>query len=167
AYIYYRSAGEAQLAASGLLSFAAIAQLAPAFFGGLIWPRGTARGAIAGMTAGILVWGYTLLVPSISDAGIVSASILTDGPWGLGFLRPQALFDLDRAGAGGRVRALDLGADPGADGAELSAAAGFRHGRRIDRHRGALSRRGAHPRVFRQLRRLAPHQPRAAGRGRF
>jgi Na+/proline symporter/signal transduction histidine kinase len=95
AYIYYRSAGEAQLAAIGLLSFAAIAQLAPAFFGGLIWPRGTARGAIAGMTAGILVWGYTLLLPSISDAGIVSASILTDGPWGLGFLRPQALFGLD------------------------------------------------------------------------
>ncbi len=95
AYIYYRSAGEAQLAAIGLLSFAAIAQLAPAFFGGLIWPRGTARGAIAGMTAGILVWGYTLLLPSISDAGIVSAGILTDGPWGLGFLRPQALFGLD------------------------------------------------------------------------
>src|SRR5580658_728510 len=95
AYIYYRSAGEAQLAAIGLLSFAAIAQLAPAFFGGLIWPRGTARGAIAGMTAGILVWGYTLLLPSISDAGIVSGSILTDGPWGLSFLRPQALFGLD------------------------------------------------------------------------
>ena len=95
AYIYYRSAGEAQLAAIGLLSFAAIAQLAPAFFGGLIWRRGTALGAIAGMTAGILVWGYTLLLPSISDAGIVGAGILTDGPWGLGFLRPQALFGLD------------------------------------------------------------------------
>src|SRR5579863_5918176 len=95
AYFYYRALGEAQLAAIGLLSFAAIAQLAPAFFGGLVWPRGTARGAIAGMTAGILVWGYTLLVPSISDAGIVSASILTDGPWGLAYLRPQALFGLD------------------------------------------------------------------------
>jgi Na+/proline symporter/signal transduction histidine kinase/ActR/RegA family two-component response regulator len=95
AYIYYRSAGEAQLAAIGLLSFAAIAQLAPAFFGGLIWQRGTARGAIAGMTAGILVWGYTLLLPSISDAGIVSERILTDGPWGLAYLRPQALFGLD------------------------------------------------------------------------
>jgi Na+/proline symporter/signal transduction histidine kinase/ActR/RegA family two-component response regulator len=95
AYIYYRSAGDAQLAAIGLLSFAAIAQLAPAFFGGLIWRRGTARGAIAGMTAGILIWSYTLLVPSISDAGIVSAGILTDGPWGLAYLRPQALFGLD------------------------------------------------------------------------
>ena len=32
AYVYYRSAGDAQLATIGLLSFAAIAQLAPAFF---------------------------------------------------------------------------------------------------------------------------------------
>ena len=61
AYIYYRSAGDAQLASIGLLSFAAVAQFAPAFFGGLIWRRGTALGAIAGMSAGILVWGYTLL----------------------------------------------------------------------------------------------------------
>ena len=95
AYIYYRSAGEAQLAAIGLLSFAAIAQLAPAFFGGLVWPRGTARGAIAGMTAGILVWGYTLLLPSVSDAGILSERILTEGPWALAWLRPQALLGLD------------------------------------------------------------------------
>jgi Na+/proline symporter/signal transduction histidine kinase len=95
AYIYYRSAGEAQLAAIGLLSFAAVAQLAPAFFGGLVWRRGTALGAIAGMTAGIVVWGYTLLLPSISDAGIVGARILTDGPWNLAYLRPQALFGVD------------------------------------------------------------------------
>ena len=95
AYIYYRSAGEAQLASIGLLSFAAVAQLAPAFFGGLVWRRGTALGAIAGMSAGILVWAYTLLLPSFSDAGIVGARILTDGPWGLGFLRPQALFGIE------------------------------------------------------------------------
>ncbi len=95
AYAYYRSAGDAQLASIGLLSFAAIAQFAPAFFGGLVWRRGTARGAIAGMTAGILVWVYTLLLPSIFDAGMVGARILTDGPWGLALLRPQALFGID------------------------------------------------------------------------
>src|SRR6202521_3689707 len=50
AYVYYRLAGEAQLASIGLLSFAAVAQLAPAFFGGLFWRRATAGGAIAGMT---------------------------------------------------------------------------------------------------------------------
>jgi len=95
AYAYYRSAGDAQLAAIGLLSFAAVAQLAPAFFGGLIWRRSTSLGAIAGMSAGILVWAYTLLLPSISDAGIVSARILADGPWGVASLRPEALFGLD------------------------------------------------------------------------
>ena len=95
AYIYYRSAGPAQLASIGLLSFAAIAQLTPAFFGGLIWRRGTATGAIAGMTAGILVWAYALLLPSIADAGMVGEHILSAGPFGLAWLRPQALFGLD------------------------------------------------------------------------
>jgi Na+/proline symporter/signal transduction histidine kinase len=95
AYLYYRSAAEAQLAAIGLLAFAAVAQLAPAFFGGLLWRRGTARGAIAGMTVGILAWGYTLLLPTIADVGIIGRHILTDGPWGLVMLRPQALIGLD------------------------------------------------------------------------
>jgi Na+/proline symporter/signal transduction histidine kinase/CheY-like chemotaxis protein len=95
AYIYYRSAGPAQLASIGLLSFAAVAQLTPAFFGGLIWRRGNAAGAIAGMTAGILVWAYTLLLPSVMDAGMVGERILNDGPFDLIWLRPQALFGLD------------------------------------------------------------------------
>ncbi len=95
AYIYYRMAGDAQLASIGLLSFAAVAQLAPAFFGGLIWRRATARGAMAGMTAGILAWAYTLLLPSFADAGILGARILSEGPWGLALLRPQELLGLD------------------------------------------------------------------------
>jgi Na+/proline symporter/signal transduction histidine kinase/CheY-like chemotaxis protein len=95
AYMYYRSAGEAQLFAIGILAFAAIAQLAPAFFGGLLWRRATAGGAIAGMSAGILVWAYTLLLPSFADIGFVGRHILTDGPWGIAMLRPQHLFGLD------------------------------------------------------------------------
>ena len=95
AYLYYRSAAEAQLAAIGLLAFAAVAQLAPAFFGGLLWRRATARGAIAGMAIGIFAWGYTLLLPTIADVGIIGRQILTDGPWGLVMLRPQALLGLE------------------------------------------------------------------------
>ncbi len=95
AYLYYRSAGEAQLAAIGLLAFAAVAQLAPAFFGGLLWRRATGRGAIAGMTIGILAWAYTLLLPSVADLGIIGRQILTDGPWDVVWLRPQSLFGLD------------------------------------------------------------------------
>ena len=95
AYMYYRTAGDAQLASIGLLSFAAVAQLAPTFFGGLFWRRANAAGAIAGMTIGILIWGYTLLLPSFADIGFVGQRILVDGPWGLAMLRPQHLFGLD------------------------------------------------------------------------
>ena len=95
AYLYYRSAGAAQLASIGLLSFAAIAQLAPAFFGGLFWKRATARGAMAGMVIGIAMWAYTLLLPSFADAGIVAFTLLSEGPLGLTLLRPQALFGLE------------------------------------------------------------------------
>ncbi|MCC6777942.1 MAG: PAS-domain containing protein, partial [Hyphomicrobiales bacterium] len=95
AYAYYRSAGEAQLASIGILAFAAIAQLAPAFFGGLVWRGATASGAIAGMTVGILVWGYTLLLPSFADIGIIGSNVLTHGPWEIAALRPQNLLGID------------------------------------------------------------------------
>jgi Na+/proline symporter/signal transduction histidine kinase/CheY-like chemotaxis protein len=95
AYLYHRSAGFAQLASIGLLSFAAIAQLAPACFGGLFWPRATARGAVAGMIAGFAAWAYTMLLPSFVEAGLISGAILADGPWGFTALRPQALLGLE------------------------------------------------------------------------
>jgi Na+/proline symporter len=85
-YAYYRVAGTAALASIGLLAFAAIAQLAPAFFGGLLWRRATARGAVAGMAAGFLVWIYTLLLPTFVQAGYLSASLLEQGP-----VRPVAV----------------------------------------------------------------------------
>jgi signal transduction histidine kinase/CheY-like chemotaxis protein len=95
AYVYYRVAGDAQLASIGLLSFAAVAQLAPAFFGALVWRRATARGAITGMILGILAWAYTLLLPSLAYAGILGPDVLAHGPWGISLLRPQALFGMD------------------------------------------------------------------------
>jgi Na+/proline symporter/signal transduction histidine kinase/CheY-like chemotaxis protein len=65
-YAYYRGAdSESGLASIGLLAFAAIAQMAPSLFGGLIWRRANARGAILGMTLGFLVWAYLLFVPSL------------------------------------------------------------------------------------------------------
>ncbi|MGE7370634.1 PAS domain-containing hybrid sensor histidine kinase/response regulator [Neorhizobium sp. NPDC001467] len=65
-YGYYRlSDGQSGLASIGLLSFAAIAQMAPSVMGGLWWHRANARGAIAGMTVGFLSWAYLLFVPSL------------------------------------------------------------------------------------------------------
>ncbi|QFR34376.1 NahK/ErcS family hybrid sensor histidine kinase/response regulator [Ancylobacter sp. TS-1] len=91
AYLYYRVTGEAQLAQIGLLSFAAVAQFGPALFIGLVWRRGTALGALAGIAAGIALWAYTLLLPNLVDAGLFSAQLLHEGPFGLAALRPQAL----------------------------------------------------------------------------
>lgn len=95
AYLYYRALGDAQLAAIGLLSFAAVAQLAPAFFGGLIWRRATARGAMGGMLAGFAVWGYTLFLPSFNEITPIVTSLLEHGPLGIEALRPRALLGTD------------------------------------------------------------------------
>ncbi len=96
AYAYYRMIGaSAALAQVGLLSFAAVAQFAPAFFGGLVWRRATARGAMWGITAGFLVWVYTLLLPTFADAGWMSRSFLENGPLGVGLLRPRQLFAME------------------------------------------------------------------------
>ncbi|HEU4804839.1 MAG TPA: PAS-domain containing protein, partial [Nitrobacter sp.] len=92
AYLYYRALGNAQLAAIGLLSFAAIAQLAPAFLGGMVWRRATARGAMGGMLAGFAVWAYTLFLPSFLDGTTVGMMLLQHGPFGITELKPQALF---------------------------------------------------------------------------
>jgi signal transduction histidine kinase len=95
AYAYYRAAGDAALAAIGLLSFAAVAQVAPAFFGGLFWSRGTALGASAGLAVGFAVWGYTLLLPSLALEGAFWTGFVKQGPFGLALLRPTALLGLD------------------------------------------------------------------------
>src|SRR5512140_884466 len=95
AYFYYRALGNTQLAAIGLLSFTAIAQLAPAFFGGLFWRQATARGAMAGMLVGIAVWSYTLFLPSFLDGNTAGLFLLQHGPFGIEALRPQALFGAD------------------------------------------------------------------------
>lgn len=96
AYGYYRMIGStAALAQVGLISFAAVAQFAPAFFGALIWKRATSRGAMAGLMAGTAVWAYTLLLPSIADAGWIGKSLIEQGPFGLSYLRPRMLFGMD------------------------------------------------------------------------
>ncbi len=95
AYLYYRALGSTQLAAIGLLSFAALAQLAPAFVGGLFWRKATARGAIGGMLVGVAVWAYTLFLPSFLDGNPAGLLLLQNGPFGIEALRPRALLGAD------------------------------------------------------------------------
>lgn len=94
-YAFKRWIGDSHtLVATGLLSFSAVFQFAPAVLLGLYWKGGTRTGALAGLTAGFGIWTYTLLLPSFADSGWIHASFLTDGPWGLEYLRPRALFGM-------------------------------------------------------------------------
>ena len=95
AFAYERGFGEGyDLASIGLISFAAVLQLAPALLGGLFWTGASRTGALAGMGAGFGMWVYTLVVPVLARTGWMPASLLTEGPFGIGALAPEGLFDL-------------------------------------------------------------------------
>ncbi len=94
-YLYFRLAGEAYaLVSIGLISFAAVAQFAPAALCGIFWKGGTRRGALCGLLAGFGVWGYTLLLPAFARSGWLPIGLLEQGPWGIELLRPLELFGL-------------------------------------------------------------------------
>jgi len=92
-FLYYRIAAQGDaLAAIGLIAFAGAAQFLPALLGGILWRGGTERGALAGLIAGFALWAYTIVLPSVERAGWLSTNLLTDGLFGLPWLRPENLF---------------------------------------------------------------------------
>ncbi|MDP1529910.1 sensor histidine kinase [Rhodoferax sp.] len=94
-YVYFHLAGEAYaLVSIGLISFAAVAQFAPAVLGGLYWRGATRRGALVGLLAGFVMWCYTLMLPSLAKSGWLPDAFLSQGLLGLDWLRPEQLFGL-------------------------------------------------------------------------
>ncbi len=94
-YAYFRLAGEVYaLVSIGLISFAAVAQFAPAIFGGMYWKGATRLGAICGLCAGFLVWAYTLLLPSFAKSGWLPLEFVEHGLFGIELLKPLELFGL-------------------------------------------------------------------------
>ncbi len=94
-YLYFRLAGEAYaLVSIGLISFAAVAQFAPAVLGGIFWKGATRRGALCGLLAGFAVWFYTLLLPALARSGWLPIGLLEHGPFGVALLKPLQLFGL-------------------------------------------------------------------------
>ena len=94
-YLYFKVAGEAYaLVSTGLISFAAVAQFAPAALGGIFWKDATRRGALAGLTAGFAVWSYTLLLPAFARSDWLPIGFLEHGPFGIALLKPLALFGI-------------------------------------------------------------------------
>jgi Na+/proline symporter/nitrogen-specific signal transduction histidine kinase len=94
-YLYFHLAGEAYaLVSIGLISFAAVAQFAPAMLGGMYWKGGTREGALAGLLAGFALWIHTLMLPSIAKSGWWQTDFVERGPFGIELLRPEQLFGL-------------------------------------------------------------------------
>lgn len=94
-YVFDKLVGSSYMLVNiGLIAFAAVAQFIPATIGGLFWGKGTKRGAILGLSAGFFTWIYCLVLPTFVRSGWLDESILSVGPYGFSWLRPEALFEL-------------------------------------------------------------------------
>ncbi|MGR3715470.1 MAG: ATP-binding protein [Thermohalobaculum sp.] len=94
-FLYFRlTGGSDALAAIGLIAFAGVAQFMPCLLGGIFWRGATRAGALAGLMSGIILWAYTLFLPSFGGDFLLSAEVIQYGPWGIEALRPQALLGL-------------------------------------------------------------------------
>ncbi|MGC9061216.1 SpoIIE family protein phosphatase [Calditerrivibrio sp.] len=95
AYFFFHFVGESfQLVDLGLVSFAAISQIAPSLILGLFIRRINRCGVFFGILAGMIVWFWTLLIPYTVKSGLLPQSILTEGPFGISLLKPTELFGL-------------------------------------------------------------------------
>ncbi|WP_103864574.1 sensor histidine kinase [Aquimarina sp. I32.4] len=96
AYFFYINFNiELSLFSIGQLSFVVIAQLAPSFFIGLFWNRGSSIAAKVGIITGTLVTTYTLILPFVLDAIFGDMNFIVYGPFQNELLRPYALFGID------------------------------------------------------------------------
>jgi Na+/proline symporter/nitrogen-specific signal transduction histidine kinase len=84
----------AGLASIGLIAFAGAAQVMPALLAALYWEGANRRGALFGLAAGGIVWAYTLFLPNILAGLAFWDALAVQGPLGIGWLRPGALFGL-------------------------------------------------------------------------
>jgi signal transduction histidine kinase len=89
---YWLSGGSTALAAIGLISFVGVVQMLPAMLGGIFWRGATRVGAAAGLVTGGAIWAYALFLPSFGPGSVFPPEVMAQGPFGIAWLRPQALF---------------------------------------------------------------------------
>jgi Na+/proline symporter/nitrogen-specific signal transduction histidine kinase len=93
-FYFYMTRDSDALAPIGLISFAGVAQFLPAILAALFWKEASLKAATSAVTVGFLIWGWSSFMPSFESSSPVVAQIMAEGPWGIGWLRPQALFGL-------------------------------------------------------------------------
>jgi Na+/proline symporter/nitrogen-specific signal transduction histidine kinase len=83
------------LAPIGLISFTAIAQFFPSVIAALFWREASLKAATAAIAAGFVFWVWCSFLPSFESVSPQVATLLHQGPWGISWLRPEAMFGLD------------------------------------------------------------------------
>jgi Na+/proline symporter/signal transduction histidine kinase len=112
AYLYQIVLAEnVALTSIGLIAFALVVQLAPGILFGLYWRKGNAYGLYAGLIVGLSLWFYTLMIPLLVNAGLISPFVLDDGLFGLAWLKPESLFGLSFGDSFIRGVLISLGAN--------------------------------------------------------
>ena len=100
--------GNEALADVGAVSFSALATLAPALAFAVWRPLTPASAATAGVLAGFVAWSWVMLVPTLSATLGADPAWLREGPFGLHWLAPDALFGLTGWSRLGRAVGVSL-----------------------------------------------------------
>ena len=108
-YLYFRLAGEAYaLVSIGLISFAAVAQFAPAIIGGIYWKGGTRLGALCGLAAGFAGLALHAAAAVVREVGLAADQrSSTEGLFGIELLQPAAALRPRRARRDHALRVLE------------------------------------------------------------
>ncbi|MFN0264752.1 ATP-binding protein [Tepidamorphus sp. 3E244] len=91
---FWFSGGSKALASIGLIAFVGVAQFLPSLMGGLFWRGANRIGAISGLVVGFTLWALTLYLPSFGGDFLLTPQTISDGYFGLSWLRPHALFGM-------------------------------------------------------------------------
>lgn len=92
---FYLTRDSDALAPIGLISFCGVAQFLPAIIAALFWKDASLKAATAAVAVGFVVWAWSSFLPSFESASPVVAQLMAEGPWGIHWLRPEALFGVE------------------------------------------------------------------------
>ncbi|MEM0994151.1 MAG: sensor histidine kinase [Bacteroidota bacterium] len=96
AYGYFRFvSAKYTIVSIGLISFAGVAQFAPALLGGMYWKKATKAGAVASLLVGFSIWFFCLPLPTLAEVGLLSENFIQDGLFGISWLNAYHLFGAD------------------------------------------------------------------------
>lgn len=93
-YFFFTRDSDA-LAPIGLISFTAIAQFFPALLAAIFWRDASLKAVTTAIAMGFVIWAWCCFLPSFDSVSPAVSVLLADGPWGISWLRPEAMFGLD------------------------------------------------------------------------